>query len=146
LEINFLSLNSHNSADLERLFLFTKESWAKSALNDYYEQKEALSRFTVGAVILTEPVLNVVRRELRRISPNVKIDLEQIRSVLEQEVLKREVVEGDKCDEARKRIARAANRTLKSKAELKTETDVGIAQQVSGATPTPPPASTPLST
>ncbi len=89
LEINFLALNSHNSSDLEQLFLFTKESWAKSALGDYYDQKQALSRFSVSAVLLTKPVLSVIRRELRLISPDVKIGTDQIRSVLEQEVLKR---------------------------------------------------------
>jgi hypothetical protein len=115
IEINFLALNHHNSVDLETLFLYTKESWSKSALSDFYDQKQALSRFSIGAVLLTEPVLTVVKRELKRISPDVKIDADQIRSVLEQEVLKREVVQCDKADEARKRIARAANKVLRSK-------------------------------
>jgi len=114
-EINFLALNHHNPADLESLFLLTKESWAKSALSDYYDQKQALSRFSIGAVLLTEPVLTIVKRELKRISPDVKIDIDQIRTVLEQEVLKREVVECEKADEARKRIARVANKALRSK-------------------------------
>jgi len=68
-EINFLALNHHNPADLESLFFLTKESWAKSALSDYYDQKQALSRFSIGAVLLTEPVLTIVKRELKRISP-----------------------------------------------------------------------------
>ena len=123
LEVNFLALNHHNSSDLETLFLYSKESWAKSALNDFYDQKQALSRFSIGAVLLTEPVLTIVKRELKRISPDVKIDIDQIRSVLEQEVLKREVVEGDKADAASKRIARAANKALRSKAEKATASE-----------------------
>ena len=117
LEINFLALNQHSPADLEQLFLLTKESWAKSALSDYYDQKQALSKFSISAVILSDPILTCIRRELRRLSPDVKIDVEQIRCVLEQEVLKREVVEGEKAEEAHKRIARANNRALKSKAD-----------------------------
>ena len=116
LEINFLALNQHAPSDLEQLFLLTKESWAKSALSDYYDQKQALSKFSISAVILGDTILTVIRRELRRLSPDVKIDIEQIRSVLEQEVLKREVVEGEKAEEAQKRITRAYNRALKSKA------------------------------
>ena len=117
LEINFLALNQHAPADLEQLFLLTKESWAKSALSDYYDQKQALSKFSISAVILSEAILTVIRRELRRLSPDVKIDVEQIRSVLEQEVLKREVVEGEKAEEAHKRIARANNRALRTKTD-----------------------------
>jgi hypothetical protein len=58
-------------------------------------------------------VLDVIRRELRRLSPNVRIDSDQIKTVLLQEVIKREVTEGEKADEARKKISRAANRTLR---------------------------------
>src|ERR1035437_9826195 len=34
-EINFLKLDHHNPDDLQMLFLYSKESWAKSALNDF---------------------------------------------------------------------------------------------------------------
>jgi hypothetical protein len=48
----------------------------------------------------------------------VKIDTEQIKYVLTQEVLKRDVIEGEKADEARKKINRAINRVLKAKAAV----------------------------
>jgi hypothetical protein len=49
--------------------------------------------------------LEVVRRELRRVSPEVRIEIENIKAVLISEVIKREVTEGDKADEARRKIA-----------------------------------------
>jgi predicted type IV restriction endonuclease len=140
LEINFLTLSQHNPADLEQLFLLTKESWSKSALSDYYDQKQALSKFSISALILSEPVLNVIRRELRRLSPDIKIDMDQIRSVLEQDVLKREVVEGEKAEEAHKRISRANNRALKTKAD-KESAEESPSPSVEGQAA--PPASTP---
>jgi hypothetical protein len=66
-------------------------------------------------MLISEPVLDVIRRELRRMSPDVRIEKEQIRDALLAEVIKREVVEGDKADEARKKISRAANRALRAK-------------------------------
>jgi len=134
-EINFLTLDHHNSADLETLFLFTKESWAKSALSDFYDQKQALSRFSIGAVLLTEPVLAIVKRELKRISPDVKIDTDQIRSVLEMEVLKREVVQCDKADEARKRIAKAVSKAMRNKTEKSSADETISVQNPSSETP-----------
>ena len=133
-EINFLNLDHRSQTDLETLFLFTKESWAKSLLSDYYDQKQALSRFSIGAVLLTEPVLTIIKRELKKISPDVKIDIEQISAVLENEVLKREVVEGEKATEAGKRIARAASKALRSKA-AKTTTDQDVAILAQSPTP-----------
>jgi hypothetical protein len=116
LEVDFSSLNPKNESDLETLFLMCKEGFQRSALGEFNSQRQALSRFFLGNMILTDPVLEVIRRELRRVSPDVKIDIEQIRSVLVNEVLKREVLEGDQATEAKKRINRAANKALRQKA------------------------------
>lgn len=139
-EINFLSLDHRKSTDIETLFLFSKESWAKSALNDYYDQKQALSKFSIGAVLLTEPILAVIKRELKHVSPDIKIDTDQIREVLEQEVIKRDVMEDNKARDAAKKIARAANKAMKNKADKDVREDT--------MAPTPPqisPSVTPIS-
>ena len=86
----------------------------RSVLGEYHTQKQALSRFFLGAMILTDPVLDVIRRELRRVSPEVRIETEQIKAVLTNEVIKREVMEGDKAEEARKKIARTQNKALRA--------------------------------
>jgi predicted type IV restriction endonuclease len=119
IDIDVCSLNPKSQADLEVVFLFCKEGWIKSVLGDYQLQKQALSRFFLGALVLSDAVLDVIRRELRRVSPDAKVEIEQIRDVLAAEVLKREVIDGDKAIEAKKKIARAANKLLRkrSKAE-----------------------------
>ncbi len=114
-DIDVSTLNSRSESDLETLYLWCKEGWQRSALGDFHTQKQALSRFFLGAMILSDPVLEIVRRELRRVSPDVRIDIEQIRTVLTNEVLKREVMEGEKADEARKKIGRVANKILREK-------------------------------
>jgi hypothetical protein len=87
----------------------------KNHLDDYAAQQEALSRFTVGALLLTEPVLAVLRREVRRISPDARIEVEDLQTVLQNDVIKREVLEGDRAQTARKLIDRAARRALRAK-------------------------------
>jgi hypothetical protein len=64
--------------------------------------------------LLTDPILEVIRRELRRVSPDVRIEVDQLKAVLANEVIKREVTEGDKAQEARKTIARTAAKTLRA--------------------------------
>lgn len=115
-DIDICSLSPRSEADLETIYLWCKEGWQRSALGDFHTQKQALSRFFLGATILSDPVLDVVRRELRRVSPDVRIDIEKIRSVLIAEVLKRDVMEGDKADEARKKIAKIAAKAARAKA------------------------------
>jgi len=124
-ELNFCELNPKTENDLELLYLWCKEAWSRSVLGEYHTQKQALSRFFIGGILLTDPVLDVIRRELRRVSPDVRIESEQIKAVLELEVIKREVVEGEKADEARRKIARAANKPLRSSAPKEVKTGGG---------------------
>jgi hypothetical protein len=123
-EFDFCALNAKKEDDLELLFLLSKEGWTKSILGDFHEQKQALSRFSIGAMLLTDPIVEVLRRELHRLSPDVRIEMEQIRNVLVQEVLKREVQDGPKFEEARKRIAKSSNRPLVKKSKEAESTTV----------------------
>ena len=114
LELDFCELNPRAAGDVEMLYLWCKEGWQRSVLGEYHTQRQALSRFFVGALLQTDTVLDVIRRELRRVSPDVRIDTSQIKDVLVNEVIKRDVLEGDKADEAKKKIARAANTALRA--------------------------------
>jgi len=135
-DIDFSALNPRSEHDLELIYLWCKEGWQRSVLGEYHTQRQALSRFFVGAMLQTDPILEVIRRELRRVSPDVRIDIDQIKSVLLTEVIKREVIEGDKADDARKKIARAAAKALRasnSKATQKEPEDVAAANQEAAA-------------
>ncbi len=114
IDIDFSKLNYRSADHVDQLYLWCKEGWIRSVLSEYHSQRQALSRFFVGAMLLTDPVVEVIRRELRRVSPDVKIDAEQLRGVIANEVIKREVMEGDKADEAKKKISKAAKKTLRT--------------------------------
>ena len=121
-EFDFLSLNPKDEAHLQFLYLLTKEGWARSAVVEFSEQRQALSRFFIGATLLSEPVLAVIRRELKRVSPDVRIETDQIRDVLE----------GEKFTAAEKTLARAANKPLRER------------KPDSGSMPQPPVNAAPL--
>lgn len=117
LEFAVSKLDPKSEASIGALFTISKEGWQKSALAELQERKHALNRYFLGAILLSDAVLDVVRRELRRLSPNVKIEAEEIKGVLLQDVLKREVLDGDKAELARKQANRALNRPLRSKSK-----------------------------
>lgn len=114
IEIDFCALNPRTAGDIELPYLWCKEGWQRSVLGDFHTQKQALSRFFIGSMLLTQPVLDVIRRELRRISPDVKIETDQIKAVLSAEVIKRDVMEGEKAEEAKKKIAKTAAKALRA--------------------------------
>lgn len=124
LDLDLMALNPRSAGDIETLYLLSREGISKSALPDFHAHRQATSRFLLGAILTSDAVLDVVRRELRRMSPDVRVDSGELRASLEAEVLKREVVEGEKAEEARKRVAKAASRMLRAKTVAKPEPTV----------------------
>jgi hypothetical protein len=88
----------------------------KSGLYAYHDHLQATNKFYLAAVVLSDTVLETVRRELRRVS-DAKVELDELRDALRQEVIKREVIEGDKADGARKKVAKAAGKMLRIRKE-----------------------------
>jgi predicted type IV restriction endonuclease len=113
LQLEVSKLNAKKGDDIELVWHLTREGWAKSAIDEFHTQRQALGRFTLAGIVLSQPVLDAIRREVRRLAPDVRIDTDQVRDALMLDVLKREVIEGDKAEEASRKIARAASRTLR---------------------------------
>ena len=124
MEFDLLNLSPRNSEHTELLGLLSKEGWQKARLGDYASQRQALSRFTLGALLLNDSTLEVLRREIRRLSPEVKVEISEIRNALESDVIKREVLEGEKAELARKQVAKAAGRQLRAAKESPVSTPI----------------------
>jgi hypothetical protein len=116
LDIDLLALNPKSEGDLESLYLLTRESMLKSGLYAYHDHLQATNKFYLAAVVLSDTVLDSVRRELRRVS-DAKVELDELREALKSEVIKREVIEGEKADGARKKVAKAAGKMLRIRKE-----------------------------
>lgn len=116
-EIDFLKLSHKNKDHIESLYLLTKEGVAKDSLEEFYVQKQATNKYMLGNLLTQENVLNVVRKELKSIYPEIKVTPDEILAVLSQDVIKREILEGEEAEESRKKISKALRRKERSKPE-----------------------------
>jgi hypothetical protein len=115
-EFDFLTINPKKEEDLEILYVLCKEGWQKSAIQDLYGQSQMLSRYTIGAAILSEPILEAVRRELRKAFPDAGlVDIEVISDILSSEVIRREILEDESATNASKKFARGVAKNQKQK-------------------------------
>jgi predicted type IV restriction endonuclease len=103
---DFLSLNPRDEKDQESLFILAKEALAKNAREDFYEKVQSVNRFMIGALILNDVLLNTIRRELRKLSEGIRIDTSDVEQIIRNEVLKRDLVEGEDAELAQARINR----------------------------------------
>lgn len=116
-DLDLLSMNHRNAETIEYLGMFAKEGWQRAHLAEHHAHRQALSKYSLAALILSEPVLDVMRRQLRRISADTKISEEDLRKSLRDDVLKREVLEGDKATAAARQVSRAEGRALRKAKE-----------------------------
>ncbi|MBK9182210.1 MAG: type I restriction enzyme HsdR N-terminal domain-containing protein [Ignavibacteria bacterium] len=125
---NLTSVNLKNDDDLNRIFLLCREGLSSDAMDVFHQQAQLVNKFTIAQILMSDPAVSVVRKELRRLFPELKVEQEQILDILVNDVLKREVVEGDKVKETQQRLKKALQKAAKQTAAK--------AGQTSSSTPT----------
>ncbi len=103
---DFTTLNAKSVKDQELLFLISKEGLSKNAKEEFFDKVQSVNRFTIGSLILSEPVLSAIRRELRKFAGSVKVSLEDVEQLVRDEVLKREITSEDEASAAQKKVAK----------------------------------------
>jgi predicted type IV restriction endonuclease len=117
LSFNFLDLNARKAEDQKKLYLLCKEGLVKSAMEMFHEHVQAVNRFVIGAILTTDPVIQIVRRELKKMTPDITVAKEEIEAIIASEVLKREIVEGDAAEVAAASVKKASKATLRQRAK-----------------------------
>lgn len=115
LDLDILAMSPTDEDAIEDLFLLSKEGIQRSGLDAYNDQLKVRNKFNLAALIMSDPILHTIRRELKRISPDVRISVEEIKAALAHEVIKRDAIEGEKATEARRLVSRAASKALRQR-------------------------------
>lgn len=119
LSFNFLELSTRKQEDIDTLFLLCRRGVSKDLIEDFYEKRQACNRFVVGALLSNDAVTNQVRRLLRSITPGLKVSSEEIRHIIQNEVLKRDISESEQGQETRKKVEKALAKLERAKAKAK---------------------------
>lgn len=109
-EVNLLSDDTSAAEVLEKLYLVSKEAGNATVIDLYWQSKEATSRYVLAQLLLTDPVLRLIRRQLRSLFKGTKMTTDELSIVLQAEVMKREALEGEKAGIAAKTVKRAIRR------------------------------------
>jgi hypothetical protein len=124
-EADICALNLKDEDAIECIGTLSREGFTQSSMDALVQQKLATNKFTVAAVLRSEPIVMMVRRELRRLYPVVRIDPDVLKGVIENEALKREVVDGDGAQSAQEELKRAGRAAKR----LRTKRDAAAHEQ-----------------
>lgn len=115
-ELDICSLDLKKESCIEMVYLFTKEGVRKGVHVDLRDRQEATSRYLLSALLLeNDAVLGIIRRELRRVV-DVPVSQDEIATVLRNEVIKRDILDGANAEKAMKRVCRKERATRTQKA------------------------------
>lgn len=119
-EFNICELSTKKQSDIELLYYLCIEAFAqnsKATLEDLRAQKQILNRFIIGQVILTDSGIDSIRKCVRKLYPELKATNEEIHSLVYNEIFKREIVESELAEEAKKAVAKQEKKIMGSKAK-----------------------------
>ena len=120
---NILELNPRKKDDQDILFLLCKEGISKDVIEDFHKHIKSVNKYIIGAIIQSESGLNNIRREIRKISPGIKVETKEIEAILVNDVLKREIVSGDLPAGAKNKLKKAISKHKTKLDKNKSEID-----------------------
>ncbi|MDO9229959.1 MAG: type I restriction enzyme HsdR N-terminal domain-containing protein [Syntrophales bacterium] len=119
-EFDFLKASPRDPQIIDCLGNLSREGFTQSSMASFSLKQQATNRFSLAAIVLSTPMLQALKKELKRISPAIKVDDVFLKGVLQNEVLKREVVDSADAKHVAEFLKRAYKASNKPKAAVDT--------------------------
>lgn len=113
------TISLKNERDLERLIIITKEGVEKGAREDLFEKTQCVNRFVAGALILSDAVVSVLKREFKKLAEGISIEDAEVVALLRDGVLRRDLLEGEEAEAAMSKVNKHFKQTAKKPAPKK---------------------------
>jgi len=114
-EFNLLSVNPKSEKGLEALFVISKDGQEKSSIDDFYSSIQVKSKFIIGALLNSEEVYSLIRRNIKKLYEDVKITHEEIADIMANDIIKREILDSEESKKAKKDIEKILKKLDRAK-------------------------------
>jgi len=114
-EIDLLKATPKNPQLIEGLGNLSREGFTQSSMTAFFQQQQATSKFSIAALLQTDALIIALKKELKKIGAGAKIDDSFLRSLLQNEVLKRELIDSEEAKSATEYIKKATKPAAKPK-------------------------------
>ena len=117
-EIDLLDCDPKDDHIIECIGCLSSEGFTEENITAFAREKEIASKFSIAAVLMGDAMVDNLRKEIWRLS-RARLDPDDIRDLLQNEIIRPELTTGDDAD-----IAQAAYKhLLKSRAHKKAASD-----------------------
>jgi hypothetical protein len=115
MEVDLSTANCKSDEVIEFFGNLSREVFTSSSMTHVFRAKQAMSKFSIAAILLSDPVILMVRRELRRMADGLNPDADDIRHIVSGQIIKRELLEGEEAIAAAKTVKKALKKALREK-------------------------------
>lgn len=116
-DFDFTQINTKKESDIELLYYLTKEAMSKAgkaSLDEFHMHKQVVNKFVVAQTLLSEPVLDSVRKTIKKIAPEAKGTNDELYRIIIDEIIKRDVLDDERTIAAKKIVSKAMNNLKKA--------------------------------
>lgn len=111
------TLSSRSSDDLAKLFMLCRETITSDVLLEFHRQAQILNRYVIAELLFGDATVGSLRKEIRRLFNGLKTTDEELRTLLSEQVIKRDTLDGDAPKAAKSTVKRAVNAAAKKAAK-----------------------------
>lgn len=98
-ELNALETNPKAPEAIQCFGSLSREGFSKDTLSDWFHEKQVTSKFAIAAILLGDSMLDSIRLQIRRLS-RVNVNVDDLKTLLVDEVIKRELIDGEEAKSA----------------------------------------------
>lgn len=109
-EFDLTAINPKKQNELEMVYYLSREAMTKgnkTFLDEFHVQQQLVNKFTIAQILLTDSALDMVRRTLRKLSPDAKVSNDEILHIIIDEIIKRDVLDDERTADAKKKVTKA---------------------------------------
>jgi predicted type IV restriction endonuclease len=114
-DFNLLKVNPKADKELAPLFVISKEGQEKSVIEDFYSSIQVKNKFIIGAILNSPEVYSLIRRTMKKLFDDVKINEEEIADIIINEIVKREIIDSEESKKAKKDIDKLVKKFERTK-------------------------------
>jgi hypothetical protein len=103
-EFNLLNINPKTDKELEALFVISKDGQEKSVIEDFYSSIQVKNKFIIGSLLNSPDIYSLIRRTMKKLFDDVKINEEEIADIMANDIIKREIIDSEESKKAKKDI------------------------------------------
>jgi predicted type IV restriction endonuclease len=136
-EVDLIALSPESDEILECFGNLSREGFSKGKMTDLLHQKQVTNKFTVAALLISDDILDDLRKTIRRLS-GIKVEVDYLRALLKNEIVKRDLIDSEEAKAAFqnvKKLQRTAAREKSSEKVLEEKPIVAPVEDASGHLP-----------